>query len=432
MEQYYIVNTSARDVSNFIDLHNEFLKKFPDEFKDKRNIPRLMEIRATQEDGEVVRWTYRYNPGSNLFDVHAEIENNVLALPHKLSPEFEHIRDGGTFDLQARVTRNGEKLSVYLAKPAKDVARNAWLLAKIGKTGLTNLGNIMNMFFICAKSVYYLPFAMKFSYSANGKAYASFPANFKELAREGIQKLIIAEKEKHRFDGWDVVRLTWEEFFRVRSIAYDTGFIDDMDCIPLKRFAVVIQSDGKKGYVARYTATSNRLSYIVELTDDVLNDIRGEFEVERSVNPLTHEARLNYRLISKIREDSPLLDKYRDTEMTTLDAIFQVFLAINSFILNYRDETMDVEERVCEKPSEQKHGKHSHRSAVRLFKTYTLKKGWKTKANRKKAEIHCLAWGVRGHWRHYKSGKVVFIAPFVKGKERAKYAGKDYVLLPKE
>ena len=33
---------------------------------------------------------------------------------------------------------------------------------------------------------------------------------------------------------------------------------------------------------------------------------------------------------------------------------------------------------------------------------------------------HCEAWGVRGHYRHYKNGKVIFIKPYVKGSGRLK------------
>ena len=33
---------------------------------------------------------------------------------------------------------------------------------------------------------------------------------------------------------------------------------------------------------------------------------------------------------------------------------------------------------------------------------------------------HCEAWGVRGHYRHYKNGKVVFIHPYIKGSGRLK------------
>ena len=40
-------------------------------------------------------------------------------------------------------------------------------------------------------------------------------------------------------------------------------------------------------------------------------------------------------------------------------------------------------------------------------------------------EISCPCWEVRGHYRHYKSGKVVFIPAYHKGKERDKVQPKE-------
>ena len=43
----------------------------------------------------------------------------------------------------------------------------------------------------------------------------------------------------------------------------------------------------------------------------------------------------------------------------------------------------------------------------------------------------CLCWGVRGHYRHYKNGKVVFVQAFRKGKERnnlSAFSEKEYKL----
>jgi len=39
--------------------------------------------------------------------------------------------------------------------------------------------------------------------------------------------------------------------------------------------------------------------------------------------------------------------------------------------------------------------------------------------------ITCPCWDVRGHYRHYKSGKVVFIKNYEKGKEKGKVKPKD-------
>lgn len=38
----------------------------------------------------------------------------------------------------------------------------------------------------------------------------------------------------------------------------------------------------------------------------------------------------------------------------------------------------------------------------------------------RKYHRHCEAWGVRGHYRHYKNGKVVYIKPHIKGSGRIK------------
>jgi hypothetical protein len=40
--------------------------------------------------------------------------------------------------------------------------------------------------------------------------------------------------------------------------------------------------------------------------------------------------------------------------------------------------------------------------------------------NKSTHKISCDCWGVRGHYRHYKSGKVVFIKEYKKGKNRDK------------
>ena len=44
---------------------------------------------------------------------------------------------------------------------------------------------------------------------------------------------------------------------------------------------------------------------------------------------------------------------------------------------------------------------------------------------KRKYEKHTDSWGVRGHYRHYKSGKTVWVRPFVKGSPENK-ADRDY------
>lgn len=49
----------------------------------------------------------------------------------------------------------------------------------------------------------------------------------------------------------------------------------------------------------------------------------------------------------------------------------------------------------------------------------------KLSGNMQSREIVCPCWSVRGHYRHYKSGKVIFVKEYKKGKERANTEPKD-------
>lgn len=69
---------------------------------------------------------------------------------------------------------------------------------------------------------------------------------------------------------------------------------------------------------------------------------------------------------------------------------------------------------------------------VRMFRLPDRDEAWEElRPARPQAERtrHCDAWGVRGHWREYKSGRRVYIAPYAKGARRADYAGREYELI---
>lgn len=69
---------------------------------------------------------------------------------------------------------------------------------------------------------------------------------------------------------------------------------------------------------------------------------------------------------------------------------------------------------------------------VRMFRLPDREEAWEElRPARPQAERtrRCDAWGVRGHWREYKSGRRVYIAPYAKGARRADYAGREYELI---
>ena len=84
-------------------------------------------------------------------------------------------------------------------------------------------------------------------------------------------------------------------------------------------------------------------------------------------------------------------------------------------------------ERVATVPANTK-GKKK-RSVVKVQKTIRLDSAELKKYAEHHSHMTCPCWGVVGHWRNYKSGKQVWIAPYRKGKERNNpnaYCPKEY------
>lgn len=60
------------------------------------------------------------------------------------------------------------------------------------------------------------------------------------------------------------------------------------------------------------------------------------------------------------------------------------------------------------------------------YKLFDVIRKYSKHINHNKHHITCEAWEVKGHFRHYKSGKVVYVKPFQKGKGKVK--DKEYKL----
>ena len=105
----------------------------------------------------------------------------------------------------------------------------------------------------------------------------------------------------------------------------------------------------------------------------------------------------------------------------------------NYIVYHGIDELFDVEEKVAKQHEHQHKKGKNKKPAVRLYRCYKLKKDWESAPRLKKPiKYTCAAWGVRGHLRHYKSGKVGYVRPYVKGKDRDKtdsYVGKEYKVI---
>lgn len=90
----------------------------------------------------------------------------------------------------------------------------------------------------------------------------------------------------------------------------------------------------------------------------------------------------------------------------------------------YKESVKEHRPRLTEKTIKQSQKNEGRDIVLNLDQaiTYIKKKGLH--------KIHCECWGVRGHYRHYKSGKTIFIESYQKGSKRNEMKAKDktYIL----
>lgn len=103
------------------------------------------------------------------------------------------------------------------------------------------------------------------------------------------------------------------------------------------------------------------------------------------------------------------------------------FRALMLFAAYYREEVerSAVVERTVKPGKQRKNGKRSNRRMLTVRK-YTVGGEMLSELPRK-YERHTDSWGVRGHYRTYKSGKTVWVRPFVKGNAEKRNDKEYYV-----
>ena len=254
-----------------------------------------------------------------------------------------------------------------------------------------------------------------------------FPKDFEYLAEGYIAYNMAKDAKEHLLDGWDVVNLTENQYYKVIETNQQNKVEYDMENIPLPRFCLAIY-DGKETDYYFYEQKGRTIKCTV---CDPGTYITQSFELQITgktadgIGTTLHVDDKNESLWNWLNE---VITKDGDTNW---EWIADTFFIINTFMLHFGDVTMEVETKETHQQEGQNRQQRraNKRNSVRLFKSYKLIKNWKSQA-RKKAEITCPAWGVRGHFRHLRNGKVIFVEAYVKGKEKDKYKGKEYNLLP--
>lgn len=287
------------------------------------------------------------------------------------------------------------------------------------------------------------------------------------------------EEHKHIFDNWDKIKITDEQLSMIDTLITESegqkDIICDLDHFALDRCAIIVKlnpnlpqgfaeevanlDDGINdfsGAVDFFSNTFVTMPIFYEKDGDHLkiwidfslhqkmlfldpNNFPGKVRIETiqksRINPVTGIQ----EMYIDIDESDYQLNKY-DKEYWTANlqgkTMFQtvihwIFL-VNTFLLYYKDVGIEeIEERVYEGGGSGNYRTPANRNTVvKKYKTYRIRKDWVPSVPHKPHVITCDAWGVAGHTRKYKSGKTIVIKPYVKGKHRLNYKGKEYKLLP--
>ena len=117
-----------------------------------------------------------------------------------------------------------------------------------------------------------------------------------------------------------------------------------------------------------------------------------------------------------------------EAEKSIFLVTYSIFMFANKIMLEHKGEVL-VEKVAKSHSRKTRLGKR--KNIVRHFKCYSIT-GKNKPESKEKHKILCPAWSVRGHTRHYKSGKVVFINPYIKGKKRneSEFAPKEHKIFP--
>ena len=381
------------------------------------------EFFAIQRGEEHYAVRYRYADGNTIiaevtvapdcYRFHVEMESSVL---RNEKPPFS------PFDVGLSIRGSQAK---FHSMPYQKDAR-AWLQSRDTPNMVTRADSLVMLATICEMIWSFLLPCMKVREYGDTIEYAprdDFMTFIDEYAKVCRRK----SHEMHRLDGWDVVNLTDNQLKKLGETLEEHKIKHDFDNIPLHRFCLALYY--KKEFMYYFMSHHGNTLHID--IEDSRSNAKGYCDIKYKKLPdgtLELELQDNTNVMTWLTKVTDIAD---GEGVMYWQWMVDVFFSINSFMLHFGDVTMEVEEKKVAQPQtgNRQQRRHDRKNSVRLFKSYKLIKNWKSQA-RKKAEITCPAWGVRGHFRHLRNGKTVFVEAYIKGKEKDKYKGKEYALLP--
>lgn len=214
----------------------------------------------------------------------------------------------------------------------------------------------------------------------------------------------------------DIVKATSDEMKNMcdaMRIEIEEGRADSrkiLDELPLPEFAMAMGVYGKESDVTiEFRKTEGGLTVIGYDFEDKRYVQLAIFDPE---DP-TKSKDIGY----EIRYAEPTFKNLNNAD-SLASTCYATFVSINWFIKNLPSSYSVSKSKVKDLRKQSRKAKKRNKGHVVYFRTeYQFDLKGRT-AKQIAKEIKCLCWGVRGHVRHYKGGKTIFIQPYRKGKMR--------------
>lgn len=385
------------------------------------------QVQWSQPGEPTMLLTYSYG-GGDIINIH--YEPHGFALLNKKSDV--------PFDWSVRLNPNSKDLFETVKKP-KDYISALWLKQYGGHTGFQNETNEMFLIllFLVARCVLtWFGFGLEMMNHGKDELWFKPKKDFLKLASEGYENMKEKVRVEHLYDGCDTVTMDEKQFQKMAEYVDEVGMDMNLETISLDKF--IFRFVKKDGLAEAYCFTALDGGLMIVVDSERPKTKRFSFAVllNEKVDPDTGEVGYDSELKTDVscgENEIEWLNTDTGGGITNWQWLVYSFFGINTFMLNYRDVSVDVKEIECKQSEKVSHGsKVKERTVVKMFRHYTLKKDWKRAVARKKAEYHCLAWSVRGHFRTLRDGRKIFVRPYIKGKEKDKYVPKDYIPIPSD
>ena len=415
--------SSARDV---VSVFKKYGNELPYEIYRKAEKDVDYQLQWSQPGEPTMLLTYRAGDGDNI-DIHYEPVG--YALLNKKS-DFP-------FDWTVRLNNSGSDDLFDTVRLPDDYLSVKWLKTRNPNTlyGETNEMFIVFMFIVVKCCTTWFGFAFDKAFMKDGVIFTP-KKDFKKIASDSWEDIKYNQHKEHLYDNVDTVTLDENQFVKMGEYVDEVGMNMNLETLPLENFAFRFVKEDGLAEAYFYTLFSDGLLIAVDSERKGAKRFSFAVILKEKIDPETGEKGLDSELkpdISCGDKEKEWMEEVLDSGITNWQWVVYSYFGINTFMLNYRDVSVDVREVECKQSqSVHKPGKVKERTVVKMFKRYTLKKDWKRAVARKKQEYHCLAWSVRGHFRTYRNGKKVFVRPYIKGKEKDKFIPKDYVPVPSD